>query len=115
MIQRAVRHRNRPRPNQARVSSSCCWTISPCCRFAGASNACGSPTGWRARQLYAWQTGRRRRRRRATCSAGTAFKLDGDLDELTRDDTVMVCGGIDVQAATTKKLLSWLRREARRG
>ena len=51
----------------------------------------------------------------AYCSAGTAFKLDGDLDELTRDDTVMVCGGIDVQAATTKKLLSWLRREARKG
>jgi len=27
----------------------------------------------------------------------------------------MVCGGIDVQAATTKKLLAWLRREARKG
>jgi transcriptional regulator GlxA family with amidase domain len=27
----------------------------------------------------------------------------------------MVCGGIDVQSATTKKLLNWLRRESRRG
>ncbi|ASM72358.1 MULTISPECIES: GlxA family transcriptional regulator [Roseobacteraceae] len=51
----------------------------------------------------------------AVCSAGTAFKLDGDLDELNRDDTVMVCGGIDVQDATTKRLLNWLRREARKG
>ncbi|MEM8654192.1 MAG: GlxA family transcriptional regulator [Pseudomonadota bacterium] len=51
----------------------------------------------------------------AYCSAGTGFKLDGDLDELTRDDVVMVCGGIDVQAATTKRLLGWLRREARKG
>ena len=51
----------------------------------------------------------------AHCSAGTGFKLDGDLDELTRDDVVMICGGIDVQAATTKRLLSWLRREARKG
>ncbi|MEL6564121.1 MAG: GlxA family transcriptional regulator [Pseudomonadota bacterium] len=51
----------------------------------------------------------------AYCSAGTGFKLDGDLDELTRDDVVMICGGIDVQAATTKRLLSWMRREARKG
>ncbi|MBY5932594.1 GlxA family transcriptional regulator [Tateyamaria omphalii] len=51
----------------------------------------------------------------AYCSAGTGFKLDDDLDELSRDDVVMVCGGIDVQAATTKRLLGWLRREARKG
>ena len=49
------------------------------------------------------------------CSAGTEFKLDGDLYELSRDDTVVVCGGVNVQQATTKKLISWLRREARRG
>ncbi len=51
----------------------------------------------------------------ARCSAGTGFKLDMDLDELTREDTILVCGGIDVQAATTKRMLNWLRREARRG
>ncbi len=49
------------------------------------------------------------------CSAGTEFRLDGDLDELNRDDTVLVCGGINVQAATSKRLISWLRREARKG
>lgn len=51
----------------------------------------------------------------ATCSAGTVFQLDHDLIEMNREDTVMVCGGIDVQTATTKKVLSWLRREARKG
>ena len=51
----------------------------------------------------------------AYCSAGTGFKLDGDLDDVNRDDTVMICGGIDVQAATSKRLLGWLRREARKG
>ncbi len=51
----------------------------------------------------------------AACSAGTVFQLDDDLCELNRDDTVMVCSGLDVQAATTKKVLSWLRREARKG
>ena len=50
-----------------------------------------------------------------TCSNGTVFKLDIDLGELSRDDTVLVCGGIDVQAATTRPILNWLRREARRG
>ncbi|MGP6088390.1 GlxA family transcriptional regulator [Antarctobacter jejuensis] len=51
----------------------------------------------------------------ARCSTGTVFNLDGDLDELHRDDTVVVCGGAEVQKATTKRLLSWLRREARKG
>ena len=51
----------------------------------------------------------------ATCSAGTAFQLDGDLEEIPRDETIVLCGGIDVASATTKKLLNWIRREARRG
>ena len=49
------------------------------------------------------------------CSNGIETKLHSDLSELNRDDTVLVCGGIDVQVATTKKMLNWLRREARRG
>jgi len=49
------------------------------------------------------------------CSAGTEFILDGDLGELTRDDSLILCGGEHVQKATSKKLLSWLRREARKG
>jgi len=36
-----------------------------------------------------------------TCSAGSSFKLDGDLEELGRDDTMMLCGGINVQQSTT--------------
>ncbi len=50
-----------------------------------------------------------------TCSAGASFEVDIDLVELKRDDVLMICGGIDVQAATSKKVLNWLRREARRG
>ncbi|MCX7300043.1 MAG: GlxA family transcriptional regulator [Rhodobacterales bacterium] len=49
------------------------------------------------------------------CSNGTEFKVNIDLEELNREDTVMLCGGIDVQSATTRKILNWLRREARRG
>lgn len=51
----------------------------------------------------------------AVCSNGCAFRLEDDLTELERDDTIMLCGGVDVQHATTKRTLNWLRREARRG
>ena len=50
-----------------------------------------------------------------SCSAGTKFKLDNHLIELHRDDTVVLCGGTEIQESQTKKLIGWLRREARRG
>ncbi|CUH77436.1 GlxA family transcriptional regulator [Tropicibacter naphthalenivorans] len=49
------------------------------------------------------------------CSTGTVFQLDGDLGDLHRDDVIVLCGGSDVQAASTKRIISWLRREARKG
>ncbi len=51
----------------------------------------------------------------ATCSNGCTFQLDSDLIELDRDDTIMLCGGINIGDATTRKVLNWLRRESRRG
>jgi len=50
-----------------------------------------------------------------TCSAGTTFVVDDDLIELRRDETAVLCGGMDISGATTKRLLNWARREARRG
>jgi transcriptional regulator GlxA family with amidase domain len=49
------------------------------------------------------------------CSAGIGYKVDSDLGECTRDDVIFICGGVDVQTATTKPVLNWLRREARKG
>ena len=51
----------------------------------------------------------------AVCSNGAAFKLDMGLEEIGRDDTLLVVGGIDVQRASNRAVLNWLRREARRG
>jgi len=51
----------------------------------------------------------------ATCSAGSVTRLDMGLDELRHDDTVVICGGEDVQSASSKAVIAWLRREARRG
>ena len=50
-----------------------------------------------------------------SCSAGTQFKLDNSLIELHRDDTILLCGGTSIQESTSRKLVGWLRREARRG
>jgi AraC family transcriptional regulator, glycine betaine-responsive activator len=50
-----------------------------------------------------------------SCSAGTRFKLDMDLVDVNRDDTILVCGGIDVAKASTRRVVNWLRREARHG
>lgn len=50
-----------------------------------------------------------------TCSNGASFKLDMGLEEIDREDTILVCGGIDVGRATTRAITAWLRREARRG
>ena len=66
------------------------------------------------RELYSWtlmsETGEP-----VTCSAGIEFVVQNELIEVSRDDTVMICGGINIQNSTTKKVLNWVRREARRG
>jgi transcriptional regulator GlxA family with amidase domain len=66
------------------------------------------------RELYSWtlmsETGEP-----VTCSAGIEFVVQNELIEVLRDDTVMICGGINIQNSTTKKVLNWVRREARRG
>ncbi|MCL3882657.1 GlxA family transcriptional regulator [Marivita sp. GX14005] len=66
------------------------------------------------RQLYDW-TILGEGGTEIAASAGVSFRVEDDLIELARDDTVLICGGIDVQAATGKRLLNWMRREARRG
>ena len=50
-----------------------------------------------------------------TCSAGIGFLVEDDLGEPPREATILVCGGLDVDVASTKRVLNWLRREARRG
>lgn len=50
-----------------------------------------------------------------SCSNGTEFKVNMDLVDLNRDDTLILCGGVDVQKSTTKRVLNWLRKESRRG
>ena len=50
-----------------------------------------------------------------TCSNGSSFAVQMGLTDVGRDDVVLVCGGNDIQTATTKPVLNWLRKQARFG
>ncbi|MBD0865880.1 MAG: GlxA family transcriptional regulator [Rhodobacteraceae bacterium] len=82
--------------------------------FASAVDSLRIANRMAGRDLYAWRVigegGDLVR-----CSAGSAFKLDGDLDDLSWADKIFVCGGINIHTSTTKRVLGWLRREARKG
>lgn len=82
--------------------------------FAGAIEPLRIANRVTGRTLYSWSLAGESGTE-AVCSNGVAFRLDMGLDEIEREDTLLVCGGIDVQKATTKAVVNWLRREARRG
>ncbi|WP_137700476.1 GlxA family transcriptional regulator [Marimonas lutisalis] len=82
--------------------------------FASALEALRIANRMSDRTLYEWRLAGEGGET-VSCSAGTTFTMDMDLEEVGRDDTILLCGGINIQKATTKKLLSWLRREARKG
>ncbi len=46
---------------------------------------------------------------------GVTVAVDDGLIGLHRDDTLVVCAGVDVAAGSTKPVLNWLRRETRKG
>ncbi len=48
-------------------------------------------------------------------SNGILTMVNGDLEAIAAEATVIVCGGLDVQRNTDKRMLSWLRKVARRG
>ncbi|MEL6168502.1 MAG: GlxA family transcriptional regulator [Pseudomonadota bacterium] len=81
--------------------------------FASAVDALRIANREAGRKLYSWiivgETPS------VTASTGTVFWPDGGLDEMNRDDTVLVCSGLDVARNSTRGVLNWLRREARRG
>ncbi|MGR3455986.1 GlxA family transcriptional regulator [Pseudooceanicola sp.] len=82
--------------------------------FASAMECLRIANRMSGRTLYRWtlasETGEM-----VSCSAGTTFAVDSGLEELSREDTVILCAGIAVQDETSRRLLNWLRREARRG
>lgn len=49
------------------------------------------------------------------CSNSTKLQVDGPLEDLPRGATVVVCAGLELERAASKAVLTWLRKQARRG
>ncbi|MFZ9132593.1 MAG: GlxA family transcriptional regulator [Gemmobacter sp.] len=82
--------------------------------FAGAIEPLRIANRMAGRTLYGWLLAGEGGES-VTCSNGASFRLDIGLEDIDREDTILVCGGVDVQKATSRAILNWLRREARRG
>ncbi len=50
-----------------------------------------------------------------SASNGLLTMVNGDLETVPADSTIIVCAGLNVQRHTDKRLISWLRKVARRG
>jgi AraC family transcriptional regulator, glycine betaine-responsive activator len=50
-----------------------------------------------------------------SASSQISTMANGDLESISPDATIIVCGGLNVQQHTDKRLLAWLRKTARRG
>ncbi|MEE9428286.1 MAG: GlxA family transcriptional regulator [Paracoccaceae bacterium] len=82
--------------------------------FAGAIESLRIANRAKGSTIYNWQLVGENGES-VTCSAGIVFDLSNGFVELGRNDTVLVCGGIDIAHNSTPKIINWLRREARRG
>jgi transcriptional regulator GlxA family with amidase domain len=82
--------------------------------FAGAIEPLRIANRMAGRTLYEWQvvsdTGGP-----VTASNGVVVQVDAGLAELGREAAIVVVGGLQVKQAITRSVLTWLRREARRG
>jgi transcriptional regulator GlxA family with amidase domain len=66
------------------------------------------------KELYSWEV-QSETGDTVKCSAGSLFASNAAFSDLSRDDIILICSGLNVQDATTKPVLNWVRREARRG
>jgi transcriptional regulator GlxA family with amidase domain len=82
--------------------------------FAGALEPLRIANRMAGRTLYEWEVvsdgGKP-----VTASNGVVLQPDAGLEPQARDAVIFVVGGLDVRQAVTKPILTWLRREARRG
>ncbi len=82
--------------------------------FAGALECLRIANRMAGAELYSWAlTGETEDV--VACSSGVRFHIDIPLEDLNREDVLILCGGVDVQRTATRRMLNWLRREARRG
>lgn len=82
--------------------------------FAGAIEPLRLANRMSGRQLYEWQvvtaTGRP-----VSASNGVTVEAQSGLEALDKNTTIIVVGGVNVRQSISRPVLTWLRREARRG
>lgn len=66
------------------------------------------------RELYSWRVVSEEGGV-VTCSNGTRVLADCGFVDLDRDAMILVCAGVDVNRMTTRGVLTWLRKQERRG
>lgn len=66
------------------------------------------------RALYAWRTASAGGGQ-VPASNGCVVSTDMGLEEVPRDTSIVVCSGLDLKDAISKPVLTWLRKQARRG
>ncbi len=66
------------------------------------------------KQLYKW-TLHSLDGQPVAASNGILTMVNGDLEAVSQDAAIIVCGGLNIQHHTDKRLLSWLRKTSRRG
>jgi transcriptional regulator GlxA family with amidase domain len=66
------------------------------------------------RTLYEWQVASETGGP-VTASNGVVLQADGGLGEVARGATIVVVGGVQVKQAISRRIVTWLRREARKG
>ena len=66
------------------------------------------------KQLYKW-TLHSLDGQPVAASNGILTIVNGDLEAVPQDAAIIVCGGLNIQHHTDKRLLSWLRKTSRRG
>lgn len=66
------------------------------------------------RQLYGWRTVSAGGRE-VPASNGCVVSVDGGLEDLSRDAAIVVCAGLELRDAASKPVLTWLRKQSRRG
>jgi AraC family transcriptional regulator, glycine betaine-responsive activator len=66
------------------------------------------------KQLYKW-TLHSLDGQPVAASNGILTMVNGDLESVPPDAAIIICGGLNIQHHTDKRLLSWLRKVSRRG
>ncbi|MEM9736405.1 MAG: AraC family transcriptional regulator, partial [Pseudomonadota bacterium] len=66
------------------------------------------------RELYAWRLVSSEGVA-VECSNGTVVSVDSGLEDLTRGSAIVVCSGLELEKAASKPVITWLRKQSRRG